>query len=121
MQSRHIKDAQITASSELQMNDAHQARLNFNKGGGGWSAGLNDRSQWIQVKLGSYTKITGIATQGRSTKYYSQWVRKYKLQYSEDGVNFHYYKVPGQISPKVRPCLLQTFRLHFLGICVVGP
>ena len=31
----------------------------------------------------------------------SQWVTAYKLQYSEDGVNFYYYKVPGQSSPKV--------------------
>ena len=31
----------------------------------------------------------------------------YKLQYSEDGVNFYYYKVPGQSSPKVHklPCV----------------
>ena len=38
-------------------------------------------------------------TQGRNA--HSQWVTAYKLQYSEDGVNFYYYKVPGQSSPKV--------------------
>ena len=109
MESRHIKDAQITASSQWDRNHAAiQGRLNFKAGGGkkgGWSARWNNRNQWIQVALGSYTKLTSIATQGRNA--YSQWVTAYKLQYSEDGVNFYYYKVPGQSSPKVHklPCV----------------
>ena len=76
--------------------------MNFKAGGGkqgGWSARQNNKNQWIQVALGSYTKLTSIATQGRNA--YSQWVTAYKLQYSEDGVNFYFYKVPGQSSPKV--------------------
>ena len=105
MENRLIKDAQITASSEWDSNHAAiQARLNFKAGGGkagGWSARSNDANQWIQVALGSYTKLTGIATQGRN-RYY-QWVTKYQLQYSNDGVSFQYYKEPGQNSPKVKP------------------
>ena len=105
MENRFIKDAQITASSEHDSNHAAiQARLNFKASGGkqgGWSAGSNDANQWIQVALGSYTKLTGIATQGRNGD--SQWVTKYQLQYSDDGVNFDYYKAPGQSSPKVKP------------------
>ena len=76
--------------------------MNFKAGGGkqgGWSARWSNGNQWIQVALGSYTKVTSIATQGRNA--YSQWVTAYKLQHSEDGVNFNYYKVPGQSSPKV--------------------
>ena len=103
MENRFIKDAQITASSKHDSNHAAiQARLNFKAGGGkqgGWSAGSNDANQWIQVALGSYTKLTGIATQGRNGD--SQWVTKYQLQKSDDGVNFDYYKAPGQSSPKV--------------------
>ena len=105
MENRLIKDAQITASSEWDSNHAAiQARLNFKAGGGkqgAWSARSNDANQWIQVALSSYTKLTGIATQGRNG--HSQWVTKYQLQYSDDGVNFHYYKEPGQSSPKVKP------------------
>ena len=84
---------------------SNPGRLNFKAGGGkqgGWSAGKNNGNQWIQVALGSYTKLTSIATQGRNA--HSQWVTAYKLQYSEDGVKFYYYKVSGQSSPKV--CLL---------------
>ena len=111
MENRHIKDAQITASSEWDSNHAAiQARLNFKAGygkQGGWSARANDANQWIQVALASYTKLTGIATQGRNA--YGQWVTKYQLQYSDDGVNFHYYKEPGQSSPKVKPYLSTNF------------
>ena len=103
LESRRIKDAQVTASSQWDGNHAAiQGRLNFKAGGGkqgGWSARQNNKNQWIQVALGSYTKLTSIATQGRNAQ--SQWVTAYKLQYSEDGVNFYYYKVPGQSSPKV--------------------
>ena len=105
MQNRLIKDAQITASSQWHSTYAAiQARLNFKAAGvisGGWSSRRSNANQWIQVALGSYTKITGIATQGRNA--YNQWVTKYQLQYSDDGVNFRYYKAPGQSSPKVKP------------------
>jgi len=104
MENRLIKDAKITASSQWNSNyAANQARLNFKAGRvkqGGWSTRWNNANQWIQVALGGYTKLTGIATQGRNG--HSQWVTKYKLQYSDDGVNFHYYKVSGQSSPKVK-------------------
>ena len=103
MENRLIKDAQITAASQYHANyAANQARLNFKAGRvkqGGWSALWNNANQWIQVALGGYTKITGIATQGRNRA--NQWVTKYKLQFSDDGVKFHYYKAPGQSSPKV--------------------
>ena len=107
MENLLIKDAQITASSEYgSSHTAIQARLNFkaDRGkAGGWSASSNDANQWIQVALGNFTDLTGIATQGRNGK--KQWVTKYQLQYSDDGVNFYYYKAPGQSSPKVKPYL----------------
>ena len=103
MENGLIKDAQITASSQYDGNHAaKQGRLNFQAGGGkagGWSARTNNGSQWIQVALPSYTKITRCSTQGRNG--FNQWVTKYKLQYSGDGVTLHYYHEPGQSSPKV--------------------
>jgi len=105
METRLIKDAQIIASSEWDSNHAAiQARLNFKAGGskqGAWSARYNDVNQWIQVFLGSYTKLTGIATQGRNGV--NQWVTQYQLEYSDDGVNFHYFKEARHRSAKVKP------------------
>ena len=103
MESRLIKDSQITASSQWDGNHAAvQGRLNFLAGGGkagGWSARKNDVKQWIQVDFLSDAEITRVVTQGRNA--YNQWVTKYKLQYSSDGVNFHFYHLPGHNSPKV--------------------
>ncbi len=103
MENGLIKDAQITAFSQYDANHAAiQGRLNFQAGGGkqgGWSARTSDRYQWIQVDFLSYTKLTRIATQGRNT--INQWVTKYNLEYSDDGVTFHFYKAAGQASPKV--------------------
>ncbi|XP_022807964.1 uncharacterized protein LOC111344965 [Stylophora pistillata] len=103
MENGAIPDEQITASSRW---DAHhappQGRLHFKPSGvkqGSWSAGVNDGNQWLQVDLGSqYMKVTGVATQGRNAR--PQWVTKYKLQYSEDGISFQYYKEPGDTEEK---------------------
>ena len=105
MENGAISDGQITASSQLDANHAAiQGRLNFkataNKGGS-WSAVSSDSSQWLQVDLGSqHIKVTRVATQGRDDT--SQWVTEYKLQYSNDGVNFQYYTEPGRLENKVR-------------------
>ena len=105
MENGTISDRQIAASSQLDADHAAtQGRLNFkataNKAGS-WSAGSNDFSQWLQVDLSiQNTKVTRVATQGRDDS--PQWVTKYKLQYSNDGVNFQYYTEPGRLKNKVR-------------------
>ena len=104
MENGEIPDRQITASSQLDANHAaNQGRLNLKATGNkaeSWSAASSDPSQWLQVDLGSpNTKVTRVATQGRNDA--PQWVTKYKLQYSNNGVNFHYYTEPLQIGNKV--------------------
>ena len=105
MENAAIPDKHITASSEYSGNHAAiQGRLNFTAGSGkhgSWSARSNDLKQWLQVDLGS-SKVTGVATQGRNGHRSSQWVTKYKLQYSDDCVTYHYYKESGQSGNKVR-------------------
>ena len=75
-------------------------------GGGGkagsWSSRPNDANQWLQIDLGiTNAKVTGLASQGRADA--DQWVTKYKLQYSHDGVHFYFYREPGQGVAKVSP------------------
>lgn len=106
MESGAITGGQITSSSEWSSTHAPSlARLNRVKQGykaGSWSAKTNDVNQWLQVELGSeYTKGTRIATQGRND--YDQWVKTYKLQYSNDGLNFHYYRGQGATEDKAVP------------------
>ena len=108
-----ISDYQISASSQQDSNhSAAQGRLHFKGDGskvGGWSALSNDIDQWIQVDFGSYTRVTSVATQGGYND--DQWVTKYRLQYSDDGMVFQSYKKPGDKSTKVFP----NWHYYFLG------
>ena len=104
MESGVISAGQISASSQWDANHAAiQGRLHFKAGGGkqgAWSARTNDVNQLLQIDLGNMnTKVTRVASQGRDGS--NQWVTKYKLQYSTDGVNFQYYKDEGQNVDKV--------------------
>ena len=103
MESGDITNAQIGASSMLDGNNSPgQARLHQKADGsmaGAWSAETDDLDQWLQVDLGSYTKVSRVATQGKNG--YDQWVTMYKIRYSNDGENFWVYKEPGTSLAKV--------------------
>ena len=104
MENNDISHGQISASSQISADHvAFLARLNLKDGTGGWSAGTSDSNQWLQVDLGSlYTKVTGAASQGRHSVDYLHRVTKYKLQYSDDGVNFQNYTEHGKSADKVK-------------------
>ena len=106
MENGAILDGQITASSKLDENHApFQGRLHFKKSGnkhGSWSAATSDAYQWLQIDLVSqYNEVTRVATQGRNAFKY-QFITKYRLQYSSDGVTFLYYRERGQTAAKVK-------------------
>ena len=105
MENGAISDGQISASSQLDSSHAvTQARLHFKATAGkagSWSARSNDVNQWLQIDLGNWhTNVARVATQGRN--YSPLWVTKYKLQYSNNGVNFQDYKEQGQTAAKVK-------------------
>ena len=127
MENRTIVDAQISASSQYDRNSGPQsARLN---GRGGWRPRINNRDQWLQVDLEKYTTVSRIATQGRGVRY-GPCVTSYRLQYSDDGVNYHSYKARGQDSVKVRPvgqhdlrkvpCFFSIKQANLATICQIG-
>lgn len=99
MENGSISDGQISASSLMGVKHAaYRGRLH--REAGCWSARSNDVHQWLQVDLGSEnTKVTRVATQGRNDE--TQWVTKYNLQYSNDVVNFQYFREQGLIADKV--------------------
>ena len=115
MEDGAISDAQISASSQWDANHAaKQGRLHFQAvsgKAGSWSAKANNVNQWLQIDLGNQNaKVTIVATQGRNA--YSQWVTKYKLQYSDDGVNFQYYRENGAI--KVSYAFFNDINIDFI-------
>ncbi|PFX19748.1 EGF-like repeat and discoidin I-like domain-containing protein 3 [Stylophora pistillata] len=107
MESGTITDSQLTASSIWNVYHSpararlHTKDLGLSKGIGAWSSLTNDLNQWLQVDLRKITSVTYIATQGRNSYSISQWVKKYKLQFSNDGVSFLFYQRQGDSSDVV--------------------
>ena len=122
MESGAITNAQITASSISQHNAVHaasRARLNFqeipNQAAGAWAANARDDNPWQQVDVGAQcTKVTRVATQGRNSLKYSQWVTKYKLHYGDKNEEFQYYREPGQDTDEVKSVTIQ-WQVHILS------
>ena len=102
MENDQIPDSAITASSMYSSYRPDQGRL-YNQGGsrgsGSWLAAANNHDQWFQVKLGNWTKVTRVCTQGRLNG--GNWVTKYKLDYGYDGLFYKEYKEEGETA-KVR-------------------
>ena len=106
MASREITDEQISASSERDKNHAAiQGRINFQRifKAGAWRARTDNRDQWLQVDLESQYSVWRVATQGRNAWKVDEWVKKYKLLYSNGPVgSFQYYKQLGKNEDKVK-------------------
>ena len=114
MESGAITDWQITASSQLNANHAAiLGRLHSQHSwkAGAWSANTNDVNQWLLVDLIGQYKVTRVATQGRNSSTYQQWVTKYKLQYSNNTASFQYYKEHGKKEHKVKLIVFESYLL----------
>ena len=55
-----------------------------------WSARHRNSRQWLQFNFVEPMKIKGVATQGRQDA--NQWVKRYTLSYSMDGMRFRNYR-----------------------------
>jgi len=111
MESGAIADSQITASSEYNVyHSPKRARLYTKEtdiySSGAWSSLTKDLNQWLQVDLGKMTSVTHVATQGRDSEKAWQWVKKYNLQFSDDGASFVFYKRQGESSDAVNRNLI---------------
>ena len=97
MQHGLISHAAIAASSTPTHNSPNQGpelgRLHKIVGGsskvGSWQPASNNEYQWLQVDMGDWARITGVATQGRQD--YNYWVKSYSLSTST-GVFFEFVK-----------------------------
>ena len=97
MGSRAITDGQISASTEY--NASYVAFFARLRSTGSWvTEGIN---QWLQIDLitRQFISVTRVATQGSYDD--DNWVIKYQLQYSNDTVNFQYYREQEQNTDKV--------------------
>ncbi|XP_078371407.1 uncharacterized protein LOC144655059 [Oculina patagonica] len=100
VESGSILDSQLTASSEYNSDHgASKARLRKTLGAGAWVAATSNNNQWLQIDLlNDDTKVTGIATQGRSSN--DHWVTRYKLAYRNTGESLQFYREHGKNEDK---------------------
>jgi hypothetical protein len=102
MKDGSIQDSQITSSSY------YSARLGPQNGRldgvspGAWAVayGHKNVNQWIQVDFGALRLVSEIVTQGMATL--DQWVKRYKVMYSNDGITWQYVKDENQVDDMVR-------------------
>ncbi|TRY69612.1 hypothetical protein DNTS_032733 [Danionella cerebrum] len=94
LESLRVSDDQLQASSSLSFGlGAHRGRLNIQSGledddeyDGAWCAGTEDQEQWLQLDARRQTLFTGVILQGRNSIWSLNWVRTYKVQFSNDSV-----------------------------------
>lgn len=109
MENGTITNDEISASSVHNSNTgASRARLNFIPSGGvsgGWVAAVDDEKPTLTITFSyPFTRVTGIATQGRQDA--SQWVKTYRLKYSKPNGEKGFYKDPGETLYKVNNNLM---------------
>ena len=67
-----------------------------------WSVRHRRHGEWLQVSFGSSSTCKGVATQGRQDA--NQWVTRYTLSYSKDGMRFYPYN-EGRGTVVMKKCL----------------
>ncbi|XP_060077614.1 uncharacterized protein LOC132557141 [Ylistrum balloti] len=95
MESGHIAEKDITASSFTYEGNPCRARLNFSgipyplgSIHGGWTP-IQDSDQWIQVSLNTSYKINQLMVQGQADE--DHWVTSFAITYSTDGITWVNY------------------------------
>lgn len=98
MENYKIPDSSITASSAFDQSvKASNGRLHR---GAAWAASVSNTHQWFQVNFGNLTTVSVIATQGRQSNGH-QWITKYRVSYSHDGLLYAAYKENAATNAKV--------------------
>ena len=97
MENYDIPDSAITASSmannEYRPGQGRLYQQAVSGGHGSWLAATSNNQQWFQVYFGNWTMVKRVCTQGRLNA--ANWVTKYKLAYSYDGVFYKDYEEDG--------------------------
>ena len=115
MESRQIKDNQITASSELY--DASYAKRFAAAYGranatafsrrGAWVALAGDNDMWFEVDFLYNTTVREIMTQGRQD--YDQWVKFYSISSKNETSDFREYGLGDGVRSKVNEFHSENF------------
>ncbi|XP_033843090.1 coagulation factor V [Periophthalmus magnuspinnatus] len=101
LESGSVTDVQMTAKNSRGYWKPHLARLNNAGKYNAWSTDANN--SWIQVDFQRPVVISQIATQGAKQMFYSQYVLKYAISYSNDRRRWTFYKGDSKSFRKIFP------------------
>jgi lactadherin len=96
----------VSASSERQTSrtpagDSNcQAEDGFIVTNKAWCARHDNGEQWLQFDIGPPTLVTGMVTRGRGDSGRKHWITRFRLSYSNDSVNWTFYKDATHLEPK---------------------
>ncbi|XP_063046448.1 probable carboxypeptidase X1 [Engraulis encrasicolus] len=110
LESLRVKDAQLQSSTYQRRGlGPHRGRLNIQSGvedgdiyDGAWCSSYEDQKQWLQVDARRQTNFTGVILQGRASIWSWDFVTSYKVQVSNDTINW-------------KPCMNGTEEAVFEG------
>ncbi|XP_030064798.1 coagulation factor VIII [Microcaecilia unicolor] len=92
MESKHIQNHQITASSYmdkvLSSWEPSLARINLQGRINAWRPKVSSNKEWLQVNFLKRKKVTGIITQGAKALFTPLYVKEFTLSISQDGVSW---------------------------------
>nr|XP_046259072.1 discoidin, CUB and LCCL domain-containing protein 2 [Scatophagus argus] len=66
-----------------------------------WAPSQSDQQQWLQIDLKREKRITGITTTGTTLREYQYYVSAYRVQHSNDGLQWHIYREANSTQDKV--------------------
>lgn len=90
-----IKNWQMTSSSVLPKDKNCQEGYGrvYQPDKRGWCSKYKSTSEWLQVDLGFFTKVTGVMTQGRCGE--DEWIENFSISHSIDSINWMYVEKDG--------------------------
>lgn len=103
-----VADTQLNASSVWDWSTAsgqrsvwRQSGARLKKAGLPWSPSHSDQQQWLQVDLKREKRITGIITTGSNMREYQYFVSTYRVLFSKDGKEWHFYREADSTQDKI--------------------
>ncbi|KAK3744449.1 hypothetical protein QZH41_012870, partial [Actinostola sp. cb2023] len=88
LENKKIPDSSLSSSTQInRWHSAREGRLRLKAGVtgvGAWCSRDLAQNEYLEIDLGARTIVTGVATQGRESKY-PKFVQSYTLSYSDDG------------------------------------
>uniref|UniRef100_A0A3B3XS39 Discoidin, CUB and LCCL domain containing 2 n=1 Tax=Poecilia mexicana TaxID=48701 RepID=A0A3B3XS39_9TELE len=108
LESGGIVDSQLSVSSVWDWNTTAGEHVVWGKSGARlkkpglpWAPSPSDRQQWLQVDFRREKRITAIVTTGSDRIEYPYFVKAYRVLFSKDGKEWHFYRETNSSQDKI--------------------